>query len=71
LFFSSDIIGDLDIFSLTNSGFLLCIERVKEFCKSQGYNNVAFLEMGKIILLAIKVSRKWMEEKERLPLIDW
>lgn len=29
LFFSSDIIGDLDIFSLTNSGFLLCIERVK------------------------------------------
>ena len=51
--------------------FLLCIERVKEFCKSQGYNNVVFLEMGKIILLAIKVSRKWMEEKERLPLIDW
>ena len=29
LFFSSDIIGDFDIFSLTNSGFLLCTKRVK------------------------------------------
>lgn len=49
LFFDSDVVGNLDIFSLTNSGFLLCTERVKEFCENQGYKNVVFLEMGEII----------------------
>lgn len=49
LFFSSDVIGDFDFFTLTNSGFLLCTERVKEFCENNNYENVAFLEMGEII----------------------
>jgi len=49
LFFSSNVIGDFDFFTLTNSGFLLCTERVKEFCKNQNYENVVFLEMGEII----------------------
>ncbi|WP_373153659.1 MULTISPECIES: imm11 family protein [Bacteroidaceae] len=49
LFFSSDVIGDFDFFTLTNSGFLLCTERVKEFCENNNFENVAFLEMGEII----------------------
>lgn len=49
LFFSSDVIGDFDFFTLINSGFLLCTERVKEFCENNNYENVAFLEMGEII----------------------
>lgn len=49
LFFSSDVIGDFDLFTLINSGFLLCTERVKEFCENNNYGNVAFLEMGEII----------------------
>lgn len=49
LFFSSKVIGDYDFFSLTNSGFLLCTERVKQFCEKQNYKNVVFLEVGDII----------------------
>lgn len=49
LFFSSDVIGDVDFFSLTNSGFLLCTERVKAFCENNHYDNVVFLEVGEIV----------------------
>ena len=49
LFFCSDIVGNYDFFTLTNSGLLLCTERVKEFCENQNYENVVFLEMGEII----------------------
>lgn len=49
LFFSSDVIGDVDFFSLTNSGFLLCTERVKAFCENNHYENVVFLEVGEIV----------------------
>lgn len=49
LFFSSDVIGNFDFFTLTNSGFLLCTERVKEFCENNHFENIVFLEVGEII----------------------
>lgn len=49
LFFSSEVVGDYDFFSLKNSGFLLCTERVKKFCEEKNYENVIFLEAGDII----------------------
>lgn len=49
LFFSSDAIGDYDFFTLTNSGILLCTDRVKQFCEKQNYENVVFLEVGDVI----------------------
>lgn len=49
LFFSSKIVSDYDFFTITNSNFLLCTERVKNFCEEQKYENVVFLEVGDIL----------------------
>jgi hypothetical protein len=49
LFFSSKIVSNYDFFTLTNSGHLLCTERVKEFCITNNYENVVFLEVGDIL----------------------
>ena len=49
LFFSSNLVSNYDFFSLKNSGFLLCTERVKEFCENNNFKNVVFLEMGDIV----------------------
>jgi len=49
LFFSSQVIGDFDFFTLTNSNHLLCTERVKKFCEESNFENVCFLEVGDII----------------------
>ena len=38
-----------DFFKPTNTNFILCTERVKEFCKKQKYENVIFLEVGNIV----------------------
>ena len=49
IFFSKEVVGDYDFFTLKGSGLELCTERVKAFCEAQGYENVVFLEMGEII----------------------
>ena len=49
LFFSSQVLGDFDFFTLTNSNHLLCTERVKKFCEESNFENVCFLEVGDII----------------------
>ncbi|GJH41013.1 hypothetical protein RCZ04_15630 [Capnocytophaga sp. HP1101] len=49
LFFSAEAIESYDFFTLTNSNLLLCTERVKTFCETQGYGNVVFLEMGEVV----------------------
>ncbi|WP_449023143.1 imm11 family protein [Prevotella pallens] len=49
MFFSSNLVSNYDFFSLKNSGFLLCTERVKEFCENNNCKNVVFLEMGDIV----------------------
>ena len=46
LFFCSDIVGNYDFFTLTNSGLLLCTERVKEFCENQNYEKCGILRNG-------------------------
>ena len=49
LFFSSNLVSNYDFLSLKNSGFLLCTERVKEFCENNNFKNVVFLEIGDIV----------------------
>ena len=49
IFFSKEVVGDYDFFTLKGSGLQLCTERVKTFCEAQGYENIVFLEMGEII----------------------
>ena len=49
IFFSKEVVGDYDFFTLKGSGLQLCTERVKTFCEAQGYENVVFLEKGEII----------------------
>lgn len=49
LFFSSNLVINYKFFSLKNSAFLLCTERVKEFCENNNFKNVVFLEMGDIV----------------------
>jgi len=49
IFFSSKTIEGFDFFTLTNSGHLLCTERVKQFCEKSNYKNIIFLEVGEII----------------------
>ena len=49
IFFSKEVVGDYDFFTLKGSGLQLCTERVKTFCETQGYENVVFLEKGEII----------------------
>lgn len=49
LFFSSNLVSNYDFFSLKNSAFLLCTERVKDFCENNNFKNVVFLEMGDIV----------------------
>ncbi|WP_454948927.1 hypothetical protein [Capnocytophaga leadbetteri] len=49
IFFSKEVVGDYDFFTLKGSGLQLCTERVKTFCEAQGYENVVFLEMGDIV----------------------
>ena len=49
IFFSKEVVGDYDFFTLKGSGLELCTERVKAFCEAQGYENVVFLEKGEII----------------------
>jgi hypothetical protein len=48
-FFSKNDINGYDFFKPINTGFLLCTERVKEFCEMRKYTNVVFLEVGNII----------------------
>ena len=49
IFFSKEVVGDYDFFTLKGSGLELCTERVKAFCEAQGYENVVFLEVGDIV----------------------
>ena len=49
IFFSKEVVGDYDFFTLKGSGLQLCTERVKTFCEAQGYENVVFLEKGDIV----------------------
>ena len=49
IFFSKEVVGDYDFFTLKGSGLQLCTERVKTFCEAQGYENVVFLEKGEIV----------------------
>ena len=49
IFFSKEVVGDYDFFTLKGSGLELCTQRVKAFCEAQGYENVVFLEMGDIV----------------------
>jgi hypothetical protein len=48
VFFPLELI-DCDFFTLANSNYLLCTERVKQFCEEQNYENIVFLEYGEII----------------------
>jgi len=49
LFFDSTVVSGYDFFTLTNSNYLICTERVKKFCEEQKYENVMFLECGDIV----------------------
>ena len=49
IFFSKEVVGDYDFFTLKGSGLQLCTERVKTFCEAQGYENIVFLEKGEIV----------------------
>ena len=49
IFFSKQVVGNYDFFTLKGSGHSFCTERVKAFCEAQGYENVVFLEKGDII----------------------
>ena len=49
IFFSKEVVGNYDFFTLKGSGHSFCTERVKAFCEAQGYENVVFLEMGEIV----------------------
>lgn len=48
-FFNKNEINGYDFFKPLNTGFLLCTEKVKEFCEKKRYTNVVFLEVGDII----------------------
>lgn len=48
-FFSTDAVGDRDIFRPRHMGFNLCTDRVREFVLSRNWNNVEFLEVGDVI----------------------
>jgi hypothetical protein len=49
VFFDSNLIANYDFFTITNSNYLLCTERVKSFCEAQKYENIIFLEFGDIV----------------------
>lgn len=49
LFFSKKEVEGVDMFRLKDTNILLCTEKVKYFCEEKEYNNVVFLEYGKVI----------------------
>lgn len=50
LIFSKEEIWDANIFKVNGfNNLLLCTEKVKQFCEEKDYENIIFLEYGKVI----------------------